>query len=57
MSAIEIPAKWNTGAKDPDGKVIYANTKVPFNFGGDLVEAVELFGEDAVFDNYRLCWF
>lgn len=52
MTAIDVKARWNTGAKDAEDKVIYNSVIVPFDFGTDLTEAVEKFGEEAVYDNY-----
>ncbi len=49
---LNVKAKWNTGAKTEDDKVIYNDCTLPFDFGSDLEEAVELAGGEAVYDNY-----
>jgi len=48
----EIKARWNTGAKGEDEKPVYNSTVVEVDLGATLDEAIELFGEEAVFDNY-----
>ena len=47
-----VKARWNTGATDDEGKAVYAETEVSFDFGATTAEAVKSFGEEAVFSNY-----